>query len=406
MTAGSTSRLASALVLCAVARAASTGVCAAARAAAMAAGVRAPDELPLPQLVIFGVQKSGTSALRMALIHSGSDVCASTLVEARFFDRREARARPFPASAVRVYSRLWRNCPAGALRFEKTPSYYFAPQVPQRMCEVLSPGFKLAVVLREPAARAFSSFWTGLYFLRPWLEPIFGARHQRNASSFDLVARVDAQIVRRCGGLPAGHFAIAPLERASQAAAEEEYRACCDAVVSAHRGISRHAPWPGCACPRLEDHYCVAYGDRRAHQVRTGIYASYLRPWLRLFAPGAQLQIIDFARMVADPIGAANELVRFARGEAPSPRNHLAARQPAGAGGGPGGGRYNPTRKINSRAVGRMLDGTARMLHGFYAPFNRELFDLIGRELDGWSTPRPAAFQNFQKFPHPGFWGL
>lgn len=105
---------------------------------------------PLPDFLIIGAQKAGTTSLFKYLgMHPSLQSSISTK-ELHFFDTYYARGENwyranFPVSAP------------GKLCYEASPSYLMHPRVPQRAHAML-PKAKLLVLLRNPVERAYSSY--------------------------------------------------------------------------------------------------------------------------------------------------------------------------------------------------------------------------------------------------------
>lgn len=116
-----------------------------------------PRERALPDFVVIGAQKSGTSSLYGQLAAHPS-VVPALRKEVHHFDRSPApiaRYRAFfPRRAVldEVATRTGR-----AVTGEATPFYLFHPAVPERMHTAV-PDVRLIAVLRDPVARAISGY--------------------------------------------------------------------------------------------------------------------------------------------------------------------------------------------------------------------------------------------------------
>lgn len=112
----------------------------------------------LPEFVIAGAQKAGTTSLFGYL--SGHPQCAASMTkEVHYFDKHFARGENwyrmhFPLTAqprdARGGHSNWR-C------FESSPYYMFDPRVPSRMRQTL-PGAKVIFLLRNPVSRAYSHY--------------------------------------------------------------------------------------------------------------------------------------------------------------------------------------------------------------------------------------------------------
>jgi hypothetical protein len=104
--------------------------------------------MTLPDFIIIGAQKCGTTALRSMLKkHPGVHMAKGPKIgiEPHYFDREYFRG-------ISWYSRLFRN---GLLNGEKTPCYVAVPHAMIRMYRQV-PDAKLIVVLRDPVIRYLS----------------------------------------------------------------------------------------------------------------------------------------------------------------------------------------------------------------------------------------------------------
>jgi len=112
----------------------------------------------LPDFVIIGAQKAGTTWLGYRLLEQQS-VFLPRPLETHFFDRAENYAK-----GLDWYASRFTGAPAGALIGEKTPDYFWTLRphgrgpndIPARMRAAL-PNAKLIVVLRDPVKRAISA---------------------------------------------------------------------------------------------------------------------------------------------------------------------------------------------------------------------------------------------------------
>ena len=105
---------------------------------------------PLPDFLIIGAQKAGTTAL-YAYLRQHPQITGPSWKEVSFFDRHYARGAAwyrgnFP-NALR----------ARGLVGEASPSYVFHPLAPERVA-ALVPEAKLIALVRNPADRAFSHY--------------------------------------------------------------------------------------------------------------------------------------------------------------------------------------------------------------------------------------------------------
>ena len=110
--------------------------------------------MPLPNLIIIGAQKSGTSSLHYYLdLHP--EIAMSKLKELDFFSREERWRR-----GVDWYARQFRDAP---VRGEASPSYTSYPtydSVPERISEVV-PAARLVYLVRDPIDRIVSAWRMG-----------------------------------------------------------------------------------------------------------------------------------------------------------------------------------------------------------------------------------------------------
>jgi hypothetical protein len=120
---------------------------------------------PLPDFVILGAQKAGTSSLYARLV-SHPRVLHALRKEVHCFDAG-APTRPdryrayFPTSGERA--KVEQRCGAPALSGEATPYYLFHPTAPARAHSVV-PDARLIAVLRNPVARAVSGYHHAVRF--------------------------------------------------------------------------------------------------------------------------------------------------------------------------------------------------------------------------------------------------
>ncbi|GAA0410884.1 sulfotransferase [Microbispora corallina] len=133
--------------------------------------------MALPDFLIIGVPKAGTTALHSALArHPG--LFMSPVKEPKFFltdGPPPAKGGPGDAETYREhvwrrsdYEALFDDAPEGTLRGESTPFYLYDPDAQRRIRETV-PGARLVVSLRDPVERAHSN-WTHLW--SAGLEPV------------------------------------------------------------------------------------------------------------------------------------------------------------------------------------------------------------------------------------------
>lgn len=119
------------------------GIAALSRQVAAARRVFQPEGA-LPQALLIGAQKAGTTSLFRA-IAAHSAITPARQKEIHFFDENWSRGESW----------YRRSFPAGDFGFEATPAYLFHPHAARRAAEMV-PHARLIVVLRDPVARAMS----------------------------------------------------------------------------------------------------------------------------------------------------------------------------------------------------------------------------------------------------------
>lgn len=111
---------------------------------------RMSEPRSLPQAVILGAQKSGTSSLHYYLVqHPG--VIAPLRKEVHYFDLNHARGEAW-------YRAHFGRVGKPGLNLDSSPYYLFHPAVPARL-HALVPDARLVVLLRDPVRRAYSHYW-------------------------------------------------------------------------------------------------------------------------------------------------------------------------------------------------------------------------------------------------------
>jgi sulfotransferase family protein len=103
---------------------------------------------PLPDFLILGAQKAGTTAL-YAYLRWHPQITGPSFKEVSFFDRHFVRGERW----YRAHLPIRRNGIVG----EASPSYLFHPLAPERVARML-PRAKLIALLRNPIDRAFSHY--------------------------------------------------------------------------------------------------------------------------------------------------------------------------------------------------------------------------------------------------------
>jgi hypothetical protein len=107
-------------------------------------------QLTLPNFLIIGAMRSGTTSLARAL-RSRPDVFLPRSKELHFFDG-------LSGSTFEQYVHSFAEARYETCIGEATPSYLYLPSAIERMHEVI-PNARLIAILREPIARAYSHYW-------------------------------------------------------------------------------------------------------------------------------------------------------------------------------------------------------------------------------------------------------
>ena len=106
---------------------------------------------PLPDFLILGAQKAGTTAL-YSYLRKHPSIIGPSWKEVSYFDRHYARG---PAWYRGNFPNKLRT--RGALVGEASPSYLFHPLGPRRVRELV-PEARLVALLRDPVDRALSHY--------------------------------------------------------------------------------------------------------------------------------------------------------------------------------------------------------------------------------------------------------
>jgi len=114
---------------------------------------------PLPDFLVIGAQKCGTTAL-YAYLRWHPQVSGPAWKEVSYFDRHYRRGESWYRGQFPSRPWLWlRGARAGrtSLVGEASPSYVLHPYAPERV-RALVPGARLVVLLRDPVDRAYSHY--------------------------------------------------------------------------------------------------------------------------------------------------------------------------------------------------------------------------------------------------------
>jgi lipopolysaccharide transport system ATP-binding protein len=214
--------------------------------------------LELPQAVVIGAQKCGTTALAAYLTQHPQLACSQPK-ELDFFgsDLR------YPLG-LDWYAGQWpKNDSASVMRFEASPQYMFIPQAAARLRECL-PAVRLVALLRDPVHRAYSA-WQ-MYRRQLAADPQF--YHQLITAHYS--AEQAAAFVRRTDA-----------ELADFSLAVEREVECLERGQSMEWSV-----------------------------VELGLYGPQLRRYVELF-PLEQLMILDAAQLRSERASTLNRVLHF-----------------------------------------------------------------------------------------------
>jgi sulfotransferase family protein len=227
----------------------------------------------LPDFIIIGAQRAGTTSLYEYLAAHPAVVGAAPSKGVHYFDTDYARRLGwyrghFPSTVRERYVRVRHG---QMVTGEASPYYLFHPEVPARVAAVL-PDVKLIALLREPVDRAYSQYSNEL------------------ARGFEQLAFEDA------------------LDAEAQRLAGEEQRLRSDARY-------------------------VSFSHQHHSYVARGLYLEQLRRW-QTFFPDGQMLVLDSSRLFADPaatLSRVQEFLGLERRELPAyPAENARSRDPLG----------------------------------------------------------------------------
>lgn len=108
----------------------------------------------LPNLIVAGVTKGGTTAL-FRYLAAHPEVCSSSVKETCYFLPRRYGKEIAPLD---VYRRQFSHHAGEPTVMESTPGYFYGPEIPAVIDRTL-PGVKIVLVFRDPVDRFFSHFY-------------------------------------------------------------------------------------------------------------------------------------------------------------------------------------------------------------------------------------------------------
>ncbi len=278
-----------------------------ARSTARSFGVVTARSRPLPDFLVIGAKKGGTTSVANWLARHPHVLPMFPRVQRakspHYFDINYWRGESWYRSHFHseAFRRLYeRRTGARPLSGESSPYYLFHPAAAQRIHDT-APDVKLVAVLREPVGRAYSNYW------------------DRRAT---------------------GHEDLPTFEEAIEAE-PSRLAGITDEVLGAPHAYSY-------------DH------DNHSYLAR-GHYAEQLRRYFDLFDRD-QLLVLSANAVLSDPVASFGRLQAFL-GLRPAEID---------------------LKRHNVRTGYPPLDpGTRERLRDHYAPYNQELYELLGEDL-GW----------------------
>jgi Sulfotransferase domain len=222
------------------------------REALTAARMLTASRRPLPDFLVIGAQRSGTTSLYRYLTAHPQVMPAVPSKGVHYFDMHPGRSlrwyrAHFPSASERA--RLERRFGAPVMTGEASPYYLFHPRGPERAAAAV-PEARLIAMLRDPVERAYSHY------------------QQEFARGFE-----DSETFEQA------------LEREPERLAGERERMLAD---------------PGYDSPGLQHHAYVARGE----------YVDQLAAWRERFG-AERLLVVCMERFFADPVSGYAEVLRF-----------------------------------------------------------------------------------------------
>jgi hypothetical protein len=111
-------------------------------------------ELHLPNLVIAGVAKAGTTSL-FSYLAQHPEICGSDVKETRYFEPLRLGGELEPIERYAAHFRQWRG---ERYTLEATPGYFNGGRRVAAAMRALLPEVRVVVILRDPADRCWSYF--------------------------------------------------------------------------------------------------------------------------------------------------------------------------------------------------------------------------------------------------------
>ena len=148
------------------------------------------DRRVLPDFIIVGAQKAGTTSL-FSYLRQHAAIRMSYVKEVHYFDHNHHRGERW----YRSHFPFSKSLPTGTLVGEASPYYLVHPHAPRRIRELL-PSTKLIALLRNPVERAISHYFHERSRGREpmGLRDALRAEEERNGAEWDRMLRDDGYI--------------------------------------------------------------------------------------------------------------------------------------------------------------------------------------------------------------------
>lgn len=320
-------------------------------------------DLPaVPNFILAGVQKGGTTALRNLLVKHPKMV-ASLDFERHFFDAKlfgylqksyqsEELRNEWLCDVKRQYiqstfhSAMLDAADTGLFFFEKTPSYLVDPDVPALINRVC-PWAKVVVILRDPIERSFSHYKMEREKLRVKID-------------FSTVVEQEVSRLNDFG------LSNAPLMSSSNVDGRSQLPDLTKKDSHSYQ-IPLLDPVTSDKTHKL---FFQTYPN--TNFLQRGMYSIQLRRWLKYFVLGESLLVLKFEDMQTDPARVYETILDFLG----APRFSLSADD------------YQKSYQTRGQYRRKMehapiSNETRRYLDRFFQPYNEQLADILGQNYYG-----------------------
>ena len=308
---------------------------------------------PSPTFIIGGAQKTGTSSLHMYL--SAHPLIVGTLKDESHF---------FTLTVPWLERRLPENQTSGQAKhcfireryiselknptavvsnhtlfsFEKTPSYLYAPEVPQRLREICPWIPKMIFLLRHPVDRAFSQH----------------GMEQKRARTFNHTDRImpfDDKITQDLKLMETMNM----IRRVS--------------TPSSHEGFPNYEPIPRSEWrPDFPEHV-------NKNLLIRGIYSYQLKHWFNHY-PRESILVLDYYKLMLNTTSVYHEILDFVGIPYPPEMPDFSAKK----------------RQSSIHNDAGLSNETRAYLEAFFAPWNAQLESILGEEWKGVWTEEARDF--------------